>query len=228
MRVLFVDDAEHEARALISVLEARVPDVESEWCPFDEVVTRDDLLTFDYIAVDLSHPRKDNPLADEFPGVQVVAQVAAMRDLRVGPFLVVTTGESGPFGRDAVRLRLKEARCEVFVHRSEFTDQCDAIFAPGGPTAARLEVPEAAKELGRGARIGRRAQLNRFVRRFPTREVASPTKVSSKVLVAELDGMENELDVERPPGRRYSMGRAFFRNAYQNLARISPRTDSDR
>lgn len=136
VRVALVDDDEISRVGMAEILR-RDPRVEvvaatdhdgalealGEWGPLDVVV------------VDAADPRRDD---DHFPGVEVVHRVRRSDPAGRTTIVVVT----GHFFHDAVRRRMREARADLFFHRTEVQDGARLLRIVLTPDKWRNQVPE--------------------------------------------------------------------------------------
>ncbi len=89
----------------------------------------------DVVLVDAADPRRAD---DHFPGVEVVRQVRR-RDPDGTTTVVVVTGH---FFDDAVRRRMREARADLFFHRTEVQDADRLVEIVLDPARWRQGVPD--------------------------------------------------------------------------------------
>lgn len=221
MKILIIDDDRAYALGLAQFANEHLPDALVELIGFSDAAHAADVESFDYILVDLSHPRGLDAGADEFPGVKAAGRVSALRGARRRPFIVVLTGESGVFARATVRRRLKEAGCEYFIHRSVLADHFDRIITPTGPVTGALGSPGPIEV--DGVKVGQDAALNKFVEVFPNLRIAMGRR-QGQILSDEL-AVANRLVDAQPPQRRTKRqpGLGFVRRLWESSSRIVPK-----
>lgn len=221
MRALIVDDDRAYAHGLAIVICETLPDATVDIDGFVTVGERADVHTWDYVLIDLSHPRTADPLADEFPGVRVAQHISESRGSRARPFIVVLTGESGVFTRPEVRRRLHEAHCEYFIHRTEFSENVSAILTPWGPRSGRLSA--SGRIVGEGSVLEPGGALNRFVEHYPASRL-STAKLRGQALHNELSRFAELLQARpRKVTKTRQLGAKAYRVIHDNAARINPR-----
>ena len=136
-RVIIVDDDDVNRRGFAELLSEH-PDIDVVGS-FDHGEVRSWPGAWGSIDMVLVDAADDRDPVDHFPGVAAVEQIR--RDSPAGrPVIVVVTGH---YFDDAVRTRMREARADLFYHRSEFADVQRLYDVVLHPEAERSAVPPA-------------------------------------------------------------------------------------
>ncbi len=149
------------------------------------------------IDVALVDAADDRSPGDQFPGVAVVERIRCLAPPG-RPVIVVVTGH---FFDDAVRTRMREARADLFYHRSEFADVHRLYQVILHPETERSDVPPP-RDADALIRLG----------------VNSATNVNKSVRWAADEALLPE------PGSRLPRGRARYRlrRNFNRVARLNP------
>jgi CheY-like chemotaxis protein len=146
VRVVVIDDDPHCRRGMVGFLEddGRFDVVAS--LSHQEALQTSGWEQVDVVLVDAADTRRSD---DVFPGVAVVTKIR-QAPMHRQPTIVVMTGH---YFDDAVRFRMREARADLFFHRTDLqepSDLCEVLARPGAferPVPA-LSDPEAAFRVG--------------------------------------------------------------------------------
>lgn len=135
-RVVIIDDDDVNRRGFAELLSEH-PDIDVV-ASFDHREALSWPGEWGAIDVALIDAADDRDPVDQFPGVAVVAHIR--HDAVAGrPVLVVVTGH---FFDDAIRTRMREARADLFYHRSEFADVNRLYQVVLHPDDERSAVPQ--------------------------------------------------------------------------------------
>ena len=160
----------------------------------DEALADDSWFEVDVLLVDAADERCDD---DHFPGVDVVNALRRQRSAEETTVVVIT----GHYFDDAIRKRMREARADLFFHRTQIQDAADLCGVIADPGSVAQSVPDPRDTVAM-SRLG----------------VDDATKVNSAVRFArDQDWLGGEL---HRPGRR---SRSFdhLREAFGRTARVN-------
>jgi CheY-like chemotaxis protein len=123
----------------------------------DQALTTSSWVGVDVVIVDAADERRED---DHFPGVDVVELVRRNRTPEETTIIVIT----GHYFDDAVRKRMREARADLFFHRTEVQDADYLCEVVADPTPVSRPVPDPAdSEAMFRHGIGRATKVNAAV-----------------------------------------------------------------
>lgn len=147
IRVVVIDDDDLSRRGIAELLGDDGRFVVTDQLNHDDALATTGWESVDIALVDAADTRREDD--DMFPGVSVVEHIRSVRNADETTIVVIT----GHFFEDALRLRMREAKADLFFHRTELQDAQRLRDVLADPTSVQRPVPglsdpEAAFRLG--------------------------------------------------------------------------------